>query len=179
MVARAKWEKFSAIFCNIFTKKKTPENTMSLRTSVVLRAANQNSNDCQWQSYLDLCNTGVAPSGDSLRSQSPSCSENPHRTRRGRCPHRPEMKTYAYTPTLHKCFGAGSSGGNVLVSARTLRRSRLRGRCRKAAPLRTPRPHRRKQARMFQHASGESIEKSLKDTMSLRTSGAPRSESES
>ena len=34
MVARAKWEKFSAIFCNIFTKKKTPENTMSLRTSV-------------------------------------------------------------------------------------------------------------------------------------------------
>ena len=72
MVARAKWEKFSAIFCNIFTKKKTPENTMSLRTSVVLRAANQNSNDCQWQSYLDLCNTGVAPSRDSLRSQSVS-----------------------------------------------------------------------------------------------------------
>ena len=33
---------------------------MSLRTSVVLRAANQNSNDCQWQSYLDLCNAGVA-----------------------------------------------------------------------------------------------------------------------
>ena len=25
MVARAKWEKFSAIFCNIFTKKKKPE----------------------------------------------------------------------------------------------------------------------------------------------------------
>ena len=136
MVARAKWEKFSAIFCNIFTKQKTPENTMSLRTSP---------------------QTGVAPSGDSLRSQSPSCSENPHRTRRGRCPHRPEMKTCAYTPTLHKCFGTGSSGGNVLVSARTLRRSRLRGRCRKAAPLRTPRPHRRKQAKIFRLAIGGSI----------------------
>ena len=47
---------------------------MSLRTSVVLRAANQNSNDCQWQSYLDLCNTGVAPSRDSLRLQSVSPS---------------------------------------------------------------------------------------------------------
>ena len=43
---------------------------MSLRTSVVLRAANQNSNDCQWQSYLDLCNADVALSKDSLRSQS-------------------------------------------------------------------------------------------------------------
>ena len=105
MVARAKWEKFSAIFCNIFTKGK-----------------------------------------------------------------RLEVKACPYIPTLHKRFGAGSSGGNVLVPARILRRSRLRGRCRKAAPLRTPRPHRRKQARMFRHASGESIEKSLKDTMSLRTS---------
>ena len=37
-----------------------------------------------------------------------------------------------------------ASGGKVLVSARTLRRSRLKGRCRKAAPLRIPRPHRRK-----------------------------------
>ena len=38
--------------------------------SVVLRAANQNFNDCQWQSYLNIVQTGVAPSGDSLRSQS-------------------------------------------------------------------------------------------------------------
>ena len=37
---------------------------------VVLRAANQNFNDCQWQSYLNLAHAGVAPSGDSLRSQS-------------------------------------------------------------------------------------------------------------
>ena len=37
---------------------------------VVFRAANQNLNDCQWQSYLNVAQTGVAPSGDSLRSQS-------------------------------------------------------------------------------------------------------------
>ena len=37
---------------------------------VVLRAANQNLNDCQWQSYLNVAHTGVAPSRDSLRSQS-------------------------------------------------------------------------------------------------------------
>ena len=43
---------------------------MSLRTSVVLRAANQNSNDCQWQSYLDLC---------TLAWQSPGNSENYHK----------------------------------------------------------------------------------------------------
>ena len=48
---------------------------------VVLRAANQNNNDCQWQSYLSVTQTGVAPSRDSLRSQSPghsgSSQENP------------------------------------------------------------------------------------------------------
>ena len=37
---------------------------------VVLRAANQNLNDCQWQSYLNVTQTGVALSKDSLRSQS-------------------------------------------------------------------------------------------------------------
>ena len=37
---------------------------------MVLRAANQNFNDCQWQSYLNVAQTGVVPSGDSLRSQS-------------------------------------------------------------------------------------------------------------
>ena len=52
----------------------------------------------------------------------------------------------------HGAFGSGSSGGNVLVSARTLRRSRLKGRCRKAAPLRNPRPHRRKRIKIFQVA---------------------------
>lgn len=102
MVARVKWEKFSAIFCNISTKGK-----------------------------------------------------------------RLEVKACPYIPTLQKRFGAGSSGGNVLVPARTLRRSRLRGRCRKAAPLRTPRPHRRKQIRMFRLATSESVEKSPKDTVSL------------
>ena len=37
---------------------------------VVLRAANQNLNDCQWQSYLNVTQTGVALFKDSLRSQS-------------------------------------------------------------------------------------------------------------
>ena len=79
MVARAKWEKFSAIFCNIFTKGKrlkiqchcepAPNNACHCEP-VVLRAANQNLNDCQWQSYLSVAHAGVAPSGDSLRSQS-------------------------------------------------------------------------------------------------------------
>ena len=36
---------------------------------------------------------------------------------------------------LPEALGSGPSGGNVLVPARTLRRSRLKGRCRKAAPL--------------------------------------------
>ena len=56
--------------------------------------------------------------------------------------------------TLSEYFGSGPSGGNVLVPARTLRRIRLKGRCRKAAPLRIPRPHRRKYPRMFQVAMG-------------------------
>ena len=32
----------------------------SLPLGVVLRAANQNDNDCQWQSYLNAAQTGVA-----------------------------------------------------------------------------------------------------------------------
>ena len=139
MVARAKWEKFFAIFCNISTKGK--------RLIIQCHCEPAPNNTCHCEPVRRLV------------WQSPSCSENPHRTRRGRCPHRPEMKTYAYTPTLHKRFGVGSSGGNVLVPARTLRRSRLRGRSRKAAPLRTPRPHRRKKVRIFRPASGESMEK--------------------
>ena len=81
-------------------------------------------------------------------------SENRFRTCRGRCPHRPKMKKCAYIHTLKKCFGAGSSGGNVLVPARTLRRSRLKGRCRKAAPLSIPRPLRRRHVRIFRVAMG-------------------------
>ena len=38
----------------------TSISCVSLRTSVVLRAANRNSNDCRWQSYHNLCSTGVA-----------------------------------------------------------------------------------------------------------------------
>ena len=51
--------------------------------------------------------------------------------------------------SLTEAFGAEPSGGNVLVPARTLRRSRLKGRCRKAAPLRIPRPLRRNCSTMF------------------------------
>ena len=85
--------------------------------------------------------------------QSPGSSKKYNRP----CPHRPKMKKCAYIHTLKKCFGAGSSGGNVLVPARTLRRSRLKGRCRKAAPLRIPRPHRRKYPGMFRAAMGSSV----------------------
>ena len=55
-----------------------------------------------------------------------------------------QIKNCVYIPALNECFGAGPSGGNFLVPARKLIRSRLKGRCRKAAPLRIPRPHRRK-----------------------------------
>ena len=72
--------------------------------------------------------------------QSPGYSGSLNRISRGRCPHRPKAKACAYISALNQCFNAGPSGGNVLVPARTLRRSRLRGRCRKAAPLSTPRP---------------------------------------
>ena len=72
-----------------------------------------------------------------------------------------------FFPTLHRYFSADPSGGKVLVSARTLRRSRLKGRCRKAAPLRIPRPHRRNCIRNFQLTTSESVEKSPKDTVSL------------
>ena len=60
-----------------------------------------------------------------------------------------ELQGYPYVPSLLESFGAGPSGGNFLVPARTLRRSRLKGRCRKAAPLRIPRPHRRKYPECF------------------------------
>ena len=121
---------------------------------VVLRAANQNLNDCQWQSYLNVAQTGVALSKDSLRSQSPGTSENRFRTCRGRCPHRPETKTYAYIPAV-------PSGGNVLVPARTLIRSRLRGRCRQSRPPKNPPAALTNCVRIFRIAIGESIEKNL------------------
>ena len=69
-----------------------------------------------------------------------------------------ELKVYPCIPKFTKRFGSGSSGGNVLVPARTLIRSRLKGRCRKAAPLRIPRPHRRKCVKMFRFAIGGFIE---------------------
>ena len=56
--------------------------------------------------------------------------------------------------TLSEYFGSGPSGGNVLVPARTLRRNRLKGRCRKAAPLRIPRPLRRNCPKIFRVAMG-------------------------
>ena len=40
--------------------------------------------------------------------------------------------------TRTEAFGVGPSGGNVLVPARTLRRSRLKGRCRQSRPLKNP-----------------------------------------
>ena len=57
----------------------------------------QNSQNiqCHCEPVTDV--TGVALSKDSLRSQSPGSSENFDRTRRGRCPHRPETKACAYT----------------------------------------------------------------------------------
>ena len=74
---------------------------------------------------------------------------------RGRCPHRPvNCKSILNIPKLTECFGSGSSGGNVLVPARTLRRSRLKGRCRKAAPLSIPRPQRRNCVKMRRPAVG-------------------------
>ena len=86
--------------------------------------------------------------------QSPGSSKKYNRPCRGRCPHRPKMKKCAYIHTLKKCFGSGSSGGNFLVPARKLIRSRLKGRCRKAAPLRIPRPLRRRHVRIFRVAMG-------------------------
>ena len=77
--------------------------------------------------------------------QSPGRSEDQFRTCRGRCPYRPKAKNCAYFPTLKECSSAEPSGGNFLVPARKLIRSRLKGRCRKAAPLRIPRPHRQRQ----------------------------------
>ena len=133
---------------------------------VVLRAANQNLNDCQWQSYLSVAHAGVAPSRDSLRSQSPGYSGSLNRISRGRCPHRPKAKACAYISALNQCFNVGPSGGNVLVPARTLRRSRLRGRCRTAAPLSSPgRPNKLRQNTSACY--GWFIEKRLKDTVSL------------
>ena len=42
---------------------------------VVLRAANQNLNDCQWQSYLNVAQTGVAPSGHNPSPLAPTPGE--------------------------------------------------------------------------------------------------------
>ena len=55
---------------------------------------------------------------------------------------------------LKEYFDTGPSGGNFLAPARKLIRSRLKGRCRKAAPLRIPRPHRQKFSGLFLTAIG-------------------------
>ena len=86
-----------------------------------------------------LCEEAIGRRGNPLQ-----VSENPFRTCRGRCPHRPKMKKCAYIHTLEKCFGAGSSGGNFLVPARKLIRSRLN----------IPRPHHRRHVRIFRVAMG-------------------------
>ena len=54
-----------------------------------------------------------------------------------------------YVSKLTKISDSGPSGGNFLVPARKLIRSRLKGRCRKAAPLRIPRPHRQNCLKML------------------------------
>ena len=69
-----------------------------------------------------------------------------------------ESQVYPYIPRLTKHSNSDPSGGKVLDSARTLRRSRLKGRCRKAAPLRIPRPLRRRHVRIFRVAMGGFIE---------------------
>ena len=86
--------------------------------------------------------------------QSPGTSENRFRTCRGRCPHRPETKTYAYIPAV-------PSGGNVLVPARTLIRSRLRGRCRQSRPPKYPPAALTNCFRIFRLAMGKFIKNSL------------------
>ena len=83
-------------------------------------------------------------------------------------------KNCTYGRSLHKCFSAGPSGGNVLVPARTLRRSRLRGRCRQSRPPKNPPAALTNCVRIFRFAMGGSVEKSLKDTVSLR-GGSSRS----
>ena len=65
-----------------------------------------------------------------------------------------ELQIYPSVLRLAEYFGADPSGGNFLVPARKLIRSRLKGRCRKAAPLSIPRPLRRKCTRLLQVAMG-------------------------
>ena len=63
-----------------------------------------------------------------------------------------ELQGFPYIPSLLKAFSADPSGGNFLVPARKLIRSRLKGCCRKAAPLRIPRPLRRKRIKIYRVA---------------------------
>ena len=83
-----------------------------------------------------------------------------------------ELKVYPCIPRLTECFGSGPSGGNVLVPARTLRRSRLKGRCRKAAPLgSTESPGRiAGTAKKYFRLLLVVLSKSLKNMLSLRAS---------
>ena len=63
-----------------------------------------------------------------------------------------KMKDCVCVPVLNKYFSSDPSGGNFLVPARKLIRIRLKGRCRKAAPLRIPRPLRRKRIKIYRVA---------------------------
>ena len=64
------WNLRAAIGRPLFDFSREPSYYACHCEPVVLRAANQNLNDCQWQSYLNVTQTGVALSKDSLRSQS-------------------------------------------------------------------------------------------------------------
>ena len=81
-----------------------------------------------------------------------------------------ELQVYPYIPSLLETFGAGPSGGKVLVPARTLRRSRLKGRCRQSRPLENPPAAPPEVIKIFRIAMGGFIENSLKNMVSLRTS---------
>ena len=105
--------------------------------------------------------TGVALSKDSLRSQSPGSSENRSRTCRPMPSLARKLQICAYVPSPQEAFSAGPSGGNVLVPARTLIRSRLRGRCRQSRPPKNPPAALTNCVRIFRIAIGESIEKNL------------------
>ena len=88
-----------------------------------------------------------------------------------------ELQVYPCIPRLTECFGAGSSEGNFLVPARKLISKRAQGALPKSRPLENPPAALTNRVRFFRLAMGGSVENSLKDTLSLRTSGAPRSES--
>ena len=89
--------------------------------------------------------------------QSPGTSENPNRTCRGRCPHRPVSYNATIMLKPPRSFRRWFLRRQFLVPARKLIRSRLKGRCRKAAPLRIPRPLRQNRIKTFRLAIGSYV----------------------